>query len=211
MKITAIKPRRGHLAAILCENREEPFLLDLTLSQESLCVGMELSEEELSALSEESTRRRAVDRALYQLGFRDHGEQELLQKLTRSFPRPAAEAAVARMKELGLVDDLRFARLFARDRIVTRGYALPRIRQELLKKGVQRDAVEQALRELKEETDTVGQIEEILSRRFSPLPTDEKGKRRMMNYLLSRGYRYHEIRDALERRGDAWQESEEEE
>ncbi len=53
--------------------------------------------------------QRAVDKALQHLVLRDHASGELYQKLTRKFEAPVAAAAMARIDELGLLDDAAFA------------------------------------------------------------------------------------------------------
>ncbi|MBQ4082228.1 MAG: regulatory protein RecX [Clostridia bacterium] len=199
MKILSIRPRRGHLAAVYCDNREEPWLLDKDVVEERLHQGMTVTEALLTELSDDSARRRAMSRALYLLGFRDHSKRELRQKLLRLFPAEAVTAAIDRCGELGLLDDLRFAHALASDCIHLKGFGTARVRQELAKKGIDRDTVQTVLEEL--QPDPADQLDEILARRFSPLPEDDKGKRRMMNYLLSRGYHYHDIKDALQRAG----------
>ena len=200
MKIAALRPRRKHLTAVITDSADEPFLVDTGLAEERLREGMELTDGELEELLRLSQERRAYERALYLLGFRNHSEKELKTKLSRLFGKDAADAAVCRVKELGLVNDTNYARAKAADLVNLRGFAKSRVRNELAMKGIDRETADAVLDEM--DTDPEEQIGAIMDKRFSPLPRDEKGKRRMMNYLLSRGYAWGDIRRVLESRGE---------
>jgi len=94
------------------------------------------------------------------------------------------------LKEGGLVDDKRFAKLWARTRsqLSPRGFSL--IRMELLSKGIDRDIIDHTLDELKEDFDE----EEIARGLFNSRLRLVKGldrakaKQRLFGYLKRRGF-----------------------
>lgn len=196
MYITSIRPRRKSLSAVCTDEREEPYIIDTNvLSEQGIKAGTEISDEEILRLSRLSANRRAKDKALRLIEFRDHSESELHLKLLREYDGEAAEYAVDKMRELGLIDDARFARNYMTVLIETKKYSKARAARELWAKGIDRQITDMLLSEF--ETDPSEQIKRIIEKRFTPLPEDEKGVRRMMNYLIRLGYSYGEITSVL--------------
>ncbi len=98
---------------------------------------------------------------------------------------------VIRLKEAGYLDDRRFARQWADSALRNcRGFG-PRIRQELLRRGVAESVVTEALAGLADEYDEAALIGDVLARKFpafSPGEAPDREKRRVMQYLQRRGF-----------------------
>ena len=148
MKITAIEPRRKRLSQLYLDGEPAVKVDTETLLKARWKVGMEISDEELHGLLQESETRRAKEKALYLLEYRSHSKKELADKISRTTSREAAEAAVEKMEELGLMNDEAYARQLAGTLLEKKGYGLRRARQELLQKGIDRELVEELLEEL---------------------------------------------------------------
>jgi regulatory protein len=85
--------------------------------------------------------------ALRLLAQRPHATAELDAKLRRrGFPEAAVAAVLQRLAELGLLDDLAFARALVEQRSASRGPVA--IAAELSRRGVAREVAEAALAEL---------------------------------------------------------------
>ena len=109
MRVTAIEPRRKGLSA-LCLDEEKVLVDTETLLSFGIQPGDELEQGRLDELVSASDRRRARERALYILTYRDHSREELRRKLLAAgFLPDAVEAAVQKMCELGLIDDGEYA------------------------------------------------------------------------------------------------------
>ena len=108
--LTAItETKRGRYALFF--DGEFAFSLDEdTFAACALHAGDELTEAEIYDLRQKSDARRALDKAMDLLALRDHAAGELYQKLCRKFDPHTAAAAVAKTGELGLLDDVGFAR-----------------------------------------------------------------------------------------------------
>ncbi len=136
--------------------------------------------------------KRAFAAALRALGRRDHSESELAGKLVaKGFSPAAVTDAVIRLKAAGYLDDRRFARQWADSALRNRRGFGPRIRQELLRRGVAEGVVAEALAELADEYDEAALIGDVLARKFptfSPGETPDREKRRVMQYLQRRGF-----------------------
>ena len=85
--------------------------------------------------------------ALRILARRDHLEGELLAKLRRKgFSSDESEAAVARCRDQGYVDDERVGRRFAELRAANRGWGSRRLKAELMKRGMSPEAADRVSR-----------------------------------------------------------------
>ena len=134
--------------------------------------------------------------------------QELVTAMTRKgIEASAQEGALASLVELGLVDDVRYARAWIhdRDRLAPRGEAV--LRQELLLKGIDRETISHVLAERRsqaadEEAEQPGELE--LARRlaqgkerlYANLP-EEVRRRRLAGFLQRRGFSYDVVRRIL--------------
>ncbi len=196
MRITRISHRRKFITAVYVEGREEPYLLDTTVVKEqNITEKTDISEQEMVRLSRLSQMNKAKERALRLIEFRSHSVKELTDKLKREFDAESSRYAVEEMSRLGLTDDLQFAKNKTRYYTEIKRYSPSRIKRELKIKGIADEFISEALIEY--ETDPAEQIERIISKRFTPLPQDEKGKRRMINYLLRQGYSFSDIQRVI--------------
>jgi regulatory protein len=157
--------------------------------------GREVTVEELEQLRMASEERTAKDKALDLLSYSARTGRQLYEKLSRKCDPEASAAAVARMEELGLVDDGDYARRFVADKLNLKDWGLRRIEQELRQKGVAQHHIDAALEEL--DYDGAARLAEILHRRGKPIPTEQKERTALVNRWLRQGYDYEEIRAAL--------------
>lgn len=131
-----------------------------------LFSGMEINEaafETFAALVEEN---KAKQKALRLLEIRDHCERELAGKLMRSgFSREAAQAAAARMVELGLINDETYAQSLADELFRRKGFSPARIEQELAARGVARDTAYEAARGI--EGDPLARLGMLLETKYA--------------------------------------------
>ena len=192
MEITALEPRRHRLVQLFLDGEPAVKLDEETAA--SLRPGQQLSDEELHELIARSDAVRAKEKALYLLEHRPHSKRELEDKLARTVGREAAGQAAGRMEELGLIDDADYARRLSEE-LARKGFAAPRIRQELLRRGIDRElAAGEAERAAAAPEDA---LHSLIERRFARQLGEEKGRRRAVAALQRMGYRWDEIRSAL--------------
>ena len=192
MEITALEPRRHRLVQLFLDGEPAVKLDEETAA--SLRPGQQLSDEELHGLIARSDAVRAKEKALYLLEHRPHSKRELEDKLARTVGREAAGQAAGRMEELGLIDDADYAHRLAEE-LARKGFTAPRIRQELLRRGIGRElAAQEAERAAAAPEDA---LHSLIERRFARQLGEEKGRRRAVAALQRMGYRWEEIRSAL--------------
>lgn len=194
MIVTAVEPRRKALSALYIDGEFAMKLSTQILLEYKITPGKELDDEELHALVEASDFHRAKEKAMWLISYRDHSTKELLDKLRKDFSEDAAEKAVARMHELGLINDEVFARRFAAE-LHSKHKSPTEIRQKLILKGIDRDEAEEIIEELN--IDPREEIEALVQRKYYRSLSDEKGLRRTFAALQRAGYRYSDIKSVL--------------
>ncbi len=140
-----------------------------------------------------------VQRALALLVRREHSRKELARKLAeRGIESGAAAAAIDRLTGDGWQSDARFAEMLVRTRIA-HGQGPIRIRAELGTHGLDRDAIEAAMRAF--DGDWCRTAQELARRRFGPdLEANLAQRRKAADFLYRRGFDGDTVRSAL--RGD---------
>ena len=158
---------------------------------------------------------RAFALALAELARRERTVAQILQLLVRrGVERGPAEGAVARLIGLGLLDDARYARLFAEDRRTLHGWGSERIARALAERGVERGLIARALggeavggraggggeRIGWEDGGREAELERalaLLRRRFPQPPRGARERNRALGILVRKGFELELARDAL--------------
>src|SRR5574344_992244 len=102
MLITAIEPRRKSLCAIFIDGEFAINLDASTVLESRVDVGLEIDDEDLKKLIDLSNEKRAKEKALWLISYRDHSKKELEDKIKRTCDSRSAVKAVERLEELGL-------------------------------------------------------------------------------------------------------------
>ena len=204
MKVTRIEPRRKSLYEIYLDDLPAGEVDRETVHALHIRVGSELSDEGWRELCEQSEITRAKSYALYLLSHRSYTGKGLKDKVKERHGAAAAEQALARMEELGLVNDEDYARRYAGDLYRLRGFSQSRVCQELVRKGIERELAREVAQSVAEQAapDPEEAVFQLLNTKFSRSLSDEKGKKRAVAALQRLGYRWSEIRGALARLED---------
>ena len=192
MELTAAEPRRRGLVQLYLDGEPGP-----KIDQEVFLLSRLKPGDWLEELVERSDARRAREKALYLLEHRSHSKRELTEKIARTAAsRQAAQAAADHLEELGLLDDQAYAESYAKELFLRKRYGARRVRQELARKGIDREIIDQVLA-LYEDQDPGEAISLVLERRYPQWRQDERVRRRAVAALQRLGYSYEQIRSAL--------------
>jgi len=129
--------------------------------------------------------------AITLLSRRAYTEAGLYEKLEVRYGEEAAASAVARMTELGLLDDEDYARRYFSDLTGRKGMSKRRAAQELKRKGIDAGIIEAVTGETPDDAQPM--IARVIKRRYARYLDDEKGRRKTINALLRLGYGYGDI------------------
>jgi regulatory protein len=167
-----------------------------------LSAGMVVDGGTRAALERESAILATYDRALNMLAARGRAAAELRRLLVRKGePVEYVDAAIERLREVGFIDDERFARQFARSRAMGGGVSRRRVQQELGRRGVARDVSAEAIADVfaEEALDEQASLMQVASKKLRTLEQVDVAtrRRRLYGYLARRGYDGDDIARAL--------------
>lgn len=124
-------------------------------------------------------------RALKLLSMREHSRRELERKLARFEEQPGSLAtALDNLQAKGFISEARVIASVIHRRASKFGAA--RIRQELFDKGLERDAVDTAIGQLRVSDEE--RAREIWRKRFGTPPADANERARQSRFLSARGF-----------------------
>ena len=157
--------------------------------------GAEISPERYEEMMLASDRRRATERALYLLDYRDYSYSELFKKLNENYDEDTCYYVLNKLVSLGLINDRRYAENLARKYMEVQKYGYYRASNEMYRKGLDRDLVAEVLSVYEE--GTAERICEIIRKKYSGYLDDPDKVRRMKNALARRGYSFGDINEAV--------------
>ena len=94
------------------------------------------------------------------------------------------------------IDDADYARRLCGGAAARKGFAAPRVRQELLRRGIDRELAAGGWRNCAAAAPEDA-LHSLIERRYARQLGEEKGRRRAVAALQRMGYRWEEIRSAL--------------
>lgn len=161
-----------------------------------LTPGAEVTPEVFLALENAQSLASCKERAVRILTASGLSKKELQKRLVqKGESEEDAEAAVAWLEELHLIDDLETAKQLVRSASM-RGYGAARAKSILYEKGIPKEFWDEALAELSEMD---GAIDTFLRRKLDGRTLDAKQIKKTVDALLRRGHSYHDIQAGLRR------------
>jgi regulatory protein len=199
MKITGLQPqkRSKRRVSVFLDGSFAFGLHRDTVAEHGLREGMEVDRAELDRIFLDEQLREGRYYAFLLLSYKARTTTELRQRLTRKgFSPDIVSRTLQRLAELKMIDDAGFARQFAADRVSIGHKGKWRVRQDLVKRGVEREHIEEALAAAPDETEAAREVaQKFLSRnqRLEPAVL----KRRLYAFLARRGFSLDTIRAVL--------------
>lgn len=165
-------------------------IADLRLFQ-----GKDLDEKQIEDFRIRSVRSLMLEKSIEMLSFRQMSCKELRDSLMRKgTDADTAEYCSAKLVSMGLMDDSAYASSLARH-YASRGYGAGKVRAELSRRGISRDLWDDALDEIKENSD---RLDSFVRAKLTD-PDDREQVRKVSAALFRRGYSWEEISSALRR------------
>lgn len=198
--VTSLVAKRGRsdrFAVYLDGSRLFDLAVDV-VERAGLRQGDPLDEQLQAGLLEEDAPFRARDKALNMLDRRERCAREVEERLQGAgFDGEVVANTISWLRTRGYLDDRRFAASFAEAKL-RGGWGARRIRAELLRKGTDREAVEDVLRAASEEgsgAEGMAAATALARRRFAgQFAADPAGtRRRLAGFLARRGYDWETI------------------
>jgi regulatory protein len=195
MQIKIIKKDKLHLTKITFADNSEVLIDNEVVYEKTLKVGADLSEEYIKELVSESHYRRAKSRAIWYLDRSAHTEKALFDKLLRGgFPKKESARVIARLKELGLLDDRKYAENYC-ERLLESNVSKREALQKMFQKGVPLDLAKEILSA--SETDELQQIKNVIIKKYRSKLQTENGWQKVYAALIRKGFSYENTKKAL--------------
>lgn len=196
MKVTSIQ------AQVKTPNRYSVFIdgsYSFSLSGDALLASRLVSGQELSANDVDHFKKLSSDDKAFGLSLayvsrRMRSKGELADYFRRKQYAPElAEQIVAKLENLGLVDDKVFAQRWVENRRMLRGSSTKKLLLELRQKKIADDIIRTVLAE--DETDEPQMLRELVAKKRRQ--TRYKDNKKLMTYLAGQGFRYDDIKIVL--------------
>ena len=144
-------------------------------------------------MPQDSQLKKARDYAHLLLKFRPRSVDEVRKKLMkRGFSDYIIYDVVEDFRRHGLLDDIKFAKMWVQDRLNLKPMGSLRLRLELKAKGLVEADIDDAIREAAKDTDEYELAKPIAAKRLRLMGGIDKLKRkkRVWDFLMRRGFTY---------------------
>lgn len=143
--------------------------------------------------------------ALRLLAARPRSETQLRQRLLERADSQLVDECIARLREMGYIDDLRYAEGYASYRVRNKSVGRSRVARELARREVSKDVIDEALDSVFEETDEETLIDRAIEKRIRLRGRlkDAGDVKKMIAHLMRLGFGYDLIRRRLRAIRDA--------
>lgn len=146
-------------------------------------------------------KAKVLDNLRRQCSRREYCTSDIRKKISDAYAKASVvdctlEDALSSIVESLVKDrylsDSRYAAAFARDKASLSGWGEAKIRYMLAGKGVSKDVISEALRQVDGQGAAV-RLERLLGVKYNALREDPQCKLKLLRYALSRGYSYDEV------------------
>lgn len=197
--IKLLSVRRDHgRAALTLSNGETLVMPRAMLKERPYRGGTPFDREVFDAFLSERSYPFAMEKAVALLAMRPRTQQEIADALRQNaYPARTIARVMARLDEAGYINDTNFAEQWAASR-TGKGMGARRIRMELRRKGVDGDAIDEALSSIDEDEMLSGALKAARKAASGKDISDPKDRQKVLAALARRGYGYSEAKQALD-------------
>ncbi len=161
-----------------------------------LRAGLELDGEVLEAVRASVKASSARAAAANMIGSRALSKKELTKRLIKKGNDEAdAQAAADWLEDIGAVNDAGYAASLVRH-YGGKGYGPARVKEELRRRGVDRELWDEAMEEMPEAAEI---LDQLIRKKCRGDLSDPREKKRVSNGLLRRGFGWSDVKAAMGR------------
>lgn len=198
MKITNIKQqvKRVDRYSVFVDEKFSFGVTGNELLNMGIRVGQELSKSELDELKDKSIVDKAKYQALNLISRRLRSEWEISDYLKRKgYSEICTRSVLVQLNELGYVDDTKFAEAWVRSRRLLKSMSTRKLKMELRQKRIEDEIINYVLDN--DETDELEVLNDLIAKKRNQ--SRYKDDKKLIQYLLSQGYNYGDIKSALQK------------
>lgn len=196
MLINSIVKYKGSIYEISFNEDKKVYINGEIVIQYGLKSNTEISIELLNEVIHADTLRKAKERALYLLDYKDYSYIQLYEKLEVNYPQDICLEVLSKLVELGIINDNRYAKNLAERLILGKKYGSYRAIRELKLKGIDDDLAQEVV-SYYEDTE-LERLEDLINSKYSRYLNDDKGINKVKNALVRLGYSFDLINQVLD-------------
>ncbi len=197
--ITQISPqvKRAGFYNIYVNDKYELSLSELDLIGSGLKTNQTVDEKKLEELKITHARSKSYNFAIRYLALRPRSTHEVIQYLNfrKGFSSEDANYTIERLTDEGYLNDKQFSEIWIRNRMLLSPKSDKVLRLELIKKGIPKDIIQEAIDSL-DEQEKINSIKSLIEKKQRQSKYQDKQK--LTEYLSRQGYNYGLIKQALE-------------
>ena len=138
----------------------------------------------------------AFNYGIWLLSKRDYSEKLIEEKiLKKEYSQKEATDAIARLKDCGFLNDISYARRYINQALEVKKHGFVRIKNDLMRKGVAREVVEDILYEF-ENADEKETLMPLVRKKLNG-DFDIKNVNKVKRYFFTRGYKPSDISECI--------------
>jgi len=162
------------------------------VAKHGLREGTTLTLDQQKTIEAEDQAVRAKQRALDYLAYKPRTEKEVRRKLEQEdVAASVIDDVIARIQELGYLDDESYAYDYARNRFSNKQYGPQRIRRELRERGIDRHLADDAVEQVFADEDLAAIARSHAEKRWPRIAEEDdprRQKQKLYRYLKRRGF-----------------------
>lgn len=196
MRITAIQTqvKRAGRYSIFVDGKYSFSFSESMLLEQTLHVGQEVTEMEISELKRLSDDDKVYSAVLRYIAMRSRSEWEITSYLTRKgADEPLQDQILNKLRDYGYVNDENFARSWVESRRLLRPISLRKLQHELQLKHIANDVISRVLTD--DQTDELVVLRDLIARKRRQ--TRYQDNQKLLQYLAGQGFDYGEIKEAM--------------
>lgn len=199
-KITKIEPQKKNprRVSIFIDNEFALGVSHDVLLKFGLNEGINLSGEQLELLKREESKGQAKESALRSLSRTPKSTSEVSKRLKeKGFTEEVIKEVIHQLESYGYLNDQEFARVYSESCLRAKPLGPKLLSQKLFKKGLNRELIEETVKEIYRQHDEVILAARLLAKRkgvYKGLDS-RTARKRKADYLARRGFSWDAIRE----------------
>lgn len=202
LKIKSIKSKNEITAIITLEDENVYFISKDIVYNNGLRKGDEITNEFIDELIRENQKYFIKERAYRYLSRRMHSYYELkIKLLQKNYDKKLIEEVLNELKENKLINDKEFAGLYIDERLRKKKIGIVKIRAELMKKGINRQIIDELLNGFENNDEMRENIFLITQKKINQLKSrnldNKQIKQKLFSFLMNKGYDFDLIKETI--------------
>lgn len=196
LNVISVEKYKGNTYQINFSEGEPAFINSDIIARFNIKSGMNIPESAWKQVVYANDFRRARERALYLLDYRDYSYIELFKKLEKNYDEEICYDVVDSLAKAGIINDRRYAENLAQRLMEVKKCGYFKAVQEMRQRGISKALADEVLADYE---DTVQErLIDLIENKYARRLEDEDGIKKVKNALVRYGYSYKDINSALE-------------